>query len=85
MRLKAASNDVYYVASFWWSTTGQARGNRPIVHVYGPFTLAEARKAKREAEKEPVAKEVEGIFFATVCKPIDVKLMNEQNKEQGWH
>ncbi len=71
------------VVTFWLSDRAKLDGKRPIQHAYGPYTLSEARKVKKEFDAEPLPEP--GMAFASVCKPIDVgadgALDNKENSK----
>ena len=73
MRKTTAPKD-RFVATYWMPASPKGRDKRPVMHVFGPYTLSQARKARRALLEEILPEP--GTLEVQVCKPIDVDAMN---------
>ena len=73
------------VVATFWLPDGEPP-EQAVVHAYGPYTLAEARRVKREFDHDDRARAKPGLYRNAVCKVIDVDAMNapanNTNKEE---
>lgn len=58
------------VSTFWLSDRNREAGKQPIMHVFGPYTLSQARRTKKRLDDEELPEP--GLSYAAVCRVSDV-------------
>lgn len=59
----------HVVATFWLPEGADVK--KAIMHVYGPYTKAQARKEKAGLDATAAEEDLPGLRYAKVCKVLD--------------